>query len=329
MDESTSNPPRRPAAAVVLWLADRYRDALAFAFAIIGPGPAYAFTRAIARLLYHLLPPIRAQSEFQIAAAARASGRVLNVPRVAEHAFVHRILDVTDVLLADRWLRPARLAALGDPLRPADRDALLAAQRRGQPVILVTAYYGPFDLLPLFLGYGGVRASILYRPHANPGFDRLRRRIRASAGCELVPVRDALQCLPRVLEQGGTIGVVADHHSERRGVETHFLGLPTRVPPTVGVLAARHSAEIVVAVMRRTGVYRFAIDVAEAIKPEAWAAEADPVAWITRQYVRALETLVWRGPSQYHWARARWGAALVQPLAEPIVRAQPIGPVPL
>jgi lauroyl/myristoyl acyltransferase len=136
----------------------------------------------------------------------------------------------------------------------------------------------------------------------------------------MVAVESALSRLPAVLESGGAIGVVADHHDERRGVQARFLGLPTRAPRTVGVLAARHSADLVVAGVRRVGVFRFKVQVAAIIKPAAWRELADPVPAITEAYLRAIETLVWNDPTQYHWLRARWGRRLLEGLREPVTR---------
>ena len=305
---------------MLLRLADAWRSLLALVFSICGPRFAYGFTKPIARLLYALLPPVREQSEHQIRAALRATGRRGDAVKIAREAFVQRMLDLADLLLGERWLRRERLDAVGGQIASADLAAIREAQRERRPIVFVTAYYGPFDLLPLFLGYNDVPAAILYKPHANRSFDRLRRRVRSMAGCEMVPVETALSRLPAVLETGGAIGVVADHHDARRGIETAFLGLSTRVPRTVGVLAARHRADLVVAVVRRRGVFRFELRVGAVIKPAEWESMTDPVAWITERYLRALEGLVWSDPTQYHWLRARWGRGPLEGLRQPIIR---------
>lgn len=297
----------------LLFFADRWRDFLSIAFGILGPRAAYFFTEAIARLLYTLLPPLRAQSETQIAAAFAATGRNVDVSRLARDAFLHRMRDLADLLLARRWLRPEQLHRIGGQIEQKQLEAILATQRRGTPIIFVTAYYGPFDLLPILLGYNGVRAAVLYRKHANAGFDALRKRIRERSGCEMVPVERALSRLPQVLENGGAIGVLADHHVHRRGVKTTFLGLPTRVPSTVAVLAEKYHADVVVAALRRRGPFRFEWVVSEVMHAELWAQVVNPTKIITNRYLLAIERIVWSDPAQYHWARARWGPEPVAP----------------
>ena len=158
-----------------LALADLHRRMLGVYFAAIGPRAAYAITGCLGRWLYRLLPPIRQRSEAQCRAALRGRIGADAVPIVAETAFAHRIWNLTDLWLAQRLLHPGTYRRYGGRIPEPYLGDLLDAQRRGQAAILVSAYYGPFDLLPIFLGYNGVRAGVVYQRHANPDFDEQRR----------------------------------------------------------------------------------------------------------------------------------------------------------
>ncbi len=284
-------------------------------FAVLGPRTAYALSAWLARWLYRLLPPLRTRSAAQCRAALGASVAAADVPGIAEQAFVHRVWNLTDLLLAHRCLHPGTYLRHGGRIPEPRLTELLAAQARGQPAILLTAYYGPFDLLPVFLGFNGVRAAAVYLPHANAHFDACRRRIRARSGCELVPIERASTRLSEILRAGGTIALVADHHAERRGLPGTFLGLPTRVPKSVGLLAWRFDADVVVAGIRRTRrPFHFEIDVIEVFKSKDWAGQPDPVSYITARYLRGLEQLILRDPTQYLWGQARWGEELARRL---------------
>lgn len=309
-----------------LWLGDLHRRLLGVYFAVIGPRAAYCVTGAIGRALYRLLTPFRVRSEAQCRAALGAQSQTPaggglqpdEVARVAERAFVHRIWNLTDLLLAPRLLHPNTYERYSGRIPEPHLAEMLDAQRRGQPAILVSAYYGSYDLLPVFLGYNGVRAAAVYMPHGNAAFDDLRRRVRARSGCEMVPVDRALQRLPQVLEAGGNVAIVADHHDERRGLPATFLGLPTRVSRSVGLLAWRYNADVVVAGNRRVGErFAFAIEVMDVIKHAAWRGEADVdrvIEYISDRYLRAIEALVRRDPAQYLWGYARWGEEFARQL---------------
>lgn len=302
-------------ARALVWLGDVYRRVLAVAFAVVGPRAAYRFSAVLGRVLYRLVVPIRERSVAQCRAALRDHVVPIDVPRIAEQAFVHRVWNITDLLLAERLLHAGTWSRYGGQIPEPQLGALRAAQRRGQAAILVSAYYGPFDLLPVFLGYQGIRAAVLYLPNADFRFDAHRARVRARSGCELVPVHLALTRLPEVLAAGGTVGIVADHHEERGGLPATFLGLPTRTSRAVGLLAWRFNAAVVVAGIRRVrSAFRFEVDVVDVIGPTEWAGRDDAVSYITHRYLAALERLILRDPTQYLWAHARWGEEQAQVL---------------
>lgn len=292
----------------ILRLADLHRTLLMLVFGVVGPRAAYAYMAPLARLLYRLAAPIRERSEAQCTAALRGRVPAERIAAIAENSFVHRIWNLADVLLAQRWLRRSALDRVGGRIPEPLLRELLTAQERRQPAILLTAYFGPFDLLPLLLGYNGVRATAVYRRHANAAFDRLRSRVRAMGGCELITVDEAIARLPRELDAGGTVAILADHHAVRRGIDTTFLGLPTRVPRTVGILACRHGADVIVAGLRRVRrSFRFEFLTTSVIRHAEWESADDPVLYVTERYLRALERLVLSDPEQYLWAYARWG----------------------
>ena len=299
----------------ILWLNDVHRRMLGVFFAIAGPRVAYAVTGCLGRVLYRLLTPLRLRSEAQCRAALVGRVTPEQAARIAEQSFVHRVWNLADLLLAERLLHAGTYERFGGRIPEPHLTDMLATQRRGQAAILLTAYYGPFDLLPVFLGFNGIRAGAIYRPHENRGFDAYRRRVRRRGGCELIPVDRALVRLPQILEAGGTIAIVADHHVEQRGVPVTFLGLPTVAVRSVGLLAWRYDADVVVAGIRRIGdAFRFEIQVTDVMKAPEWSGQRDPVRYITERYVRALEKLVWRDPTQYLWGYARWGEDLARRL---------------
>lgn len=291
----------------VLRLGNLHRRLLGVWFGILGPRVAYTVSGLLAQLLYWLLTPLRRLSEAQCAAALAGVIPEDAVTRVAKRAFVHRVWNLTDLLLADRLLHAGTFARYGGRVPEPFLGQMLAAQVRGQPAILLSGYYGPFDLLPIFLGFNGIRAAAVYRRHENTAFDAYRRRIRARGNCELVEVERSVDRLAATLQAGGSIAIIADHHADRRGMEATFLGLPARVMRSVGLLAWRYEADVVVAGIQRLGPFQFRIIVEDVIDHTDWRNEPDAVAYVTHRYLRALERIIVSDPTQYLWAHRRWG----------------------
>ncbi len=299
----------------VVWLGNVHRRALGVYFSILGPNVAYAVTGWLGRVLYGLLDPLRMQSEAQGRAALGGHVARDEVPRIAKQAFVHRVWNVTDLLLADRLLHPGTWFRYGGRIAEHHRRRLVEALKRKQPVILLTGYYGPFDLLPVFLGFNGVRAGVVYRRHGNAVFDEYRRRVRSRGGCQLIPLERAGPRLGEILASGGAVAIVADHHAQRGGLAATFLGLPTKVMRSVGLLAWRYNADVIVAGLRRVDEgFRFEILVTDIMNHSEWTEADDPVVYVTQRYLRGLEALVLGDPSQYLWGYPRWGRDVAQEL---------------
>jgi len=303
-------------ARVLVRVGDAYRRILALFLTAIGPRAAYSILAVLARWLYQLFDPLRLRSEAQCGAALADKHSAGEIARIAEQAFVHRAWNLTDLMLADRLIHRGTYNRYGGCVPEPYLGMLLDAQGQRHPLILVTGYYGAFDLLPLFLGYNGIRAGVVYRPHANPDFDAYRRAIRARSGCEMIPDTQAVRRLPQILENGGTVAILADHHAARRGIPVTFLGLETAASRSVGLLATHYEAVVVVAGIRRLGdAFRFEIVVPDLFDPSVWRQEDDPVLYITERYVRGLEQIVLDDPTQYLWTYARWGTDLARRLA--------------
>lgn len=289
-------------------LGNLHRRFLAIIFVLMGPRRAYRITGWGANLIYTLLEPLRIRCEAQCRAALHGQVADADIPRTAARSFVNRARNLTDLLLAPRLLHPATFERYGGRIPQPYLGELLEGQRRRQPTILLTAYIGSFDLLPIFLGYNGIRASAVYLPHSNPGFDAFRRRVRSQSGCEMVPLEHAFDRFSQVLSDGGTIALLSDHHVEEKGIPVKFLGLNTRVSRSVGLLAWRYQANVVVAAIRRLDdTFRFEWSVAEVLYYTDTIDQSDPVEFVTRRYTQALERMVLADPTQYLWAYARWG----------------------
>ena len=316
MHSTSSNTATRFATRLLIRVSNAYRRLLAVFVGVIGPRPAYALFAFLARQVYRLSDALRQRSEAQCQAALGQTHTPAEIADIAAQAFVHRAWNLADLMLASRLVRRSTYRRFGGRVPEPYRGLLLDAQRRRQPIVLLTAYYGPFDMLPLFLGYNGIRAAAIYRRHVNPAYDAYRSAIRARSGCEMIPDTQAVQRLPAILEQGGTVAILADHHAAGRGVPVSFMGLETVASRSVGLLAEHYGAIVAVAgVRRQKEAFQFELVVSDLFDPNTWRDAEDPVAYITNRYLRAVEQIVLGDPRQYLWAHVRWGADLASRLA--------------
>jgi KDO2-lipid IV(A) lauroyltransferase len=202
--------------------------------------------------------------------------------------------------LINRWSWP-RYVELGD-IAPALR-VLLA----GRGAIMLTAHFGNFELLGFTIARLGVPITAVMRPLDNELINAFLVRSRAVGGLRLLYKKGASEAADGLLAAGGTLCFIADQDAGRKGVFADFFGRPASWYKSIGLLAMRHNAPIIVGHAARAGVgYRYRIEVERVIDPSEWEERARPLEWITQAFAGALEHAIRRQPEQYLWAHRRW-----------------------
>lgn len=214
-----------------------------------------------------------------------------------ETAFTPRI--VTD----DGW--SARVA-LSD-LRPG-----LSRLLSDRPAILITGHCGNWELLGYTLAVLGFPVHALYRPLDLEPLDAWMRETRGRRGMVLVDKFGATELAPRILDEGGMLGFIADQNAGDRGLFVPFFDRLASTYKTIGLLAMRHGASIICGHARRVGraldaqSFRYTIEIADAFGPEDWEGQPDPLFYIGARYRRAIEQMVRNAPEQYLWMHRYW-----------------------
>ncbi len=294
-------------------LGNAQRRLLTLVLRLLGPERAYAVMSHLARRFYQLADGVREDSERRCRLALSNHRAEPEIQAISREAFVHRMWNLVDLMLAPGLLRPDTFDRYGGRVPESYRALLLEAQQRRQPVILLTAYYGPYDLLPVFLGLNRIQATAVYRPHPNRDFDGYRQAVRTSTGCRMLTQSGAALGVSEVLEAGQTVALLADHAAGRNGVSVSFLGQCTTAPRSVGLLAQRYGAIVAVtAIRRRPNPFHFELVVSDLFAPNDWQHEADPVVYVTRRYCAAIEPIIRDEPEQYLWLHCRGPATAGQ-----------------
>ncbi len=187
----------------------------------------------------------------------------------------------------------------------------------GRPLILITGHCGNWEVLGFTLGLLGFKVHGVYRPLDVKPLDRWVRESRSRRGLELVDKFGAVQRMPELI-QSGAIGFVADQNAGDRGMFAPYFGRLTSTYKSIGLLALRTRAAVLVGSARRLpevavggGVRQtrgldYIMDAEEVIVPEEYEAQPDPLFYLTARYRRALERIVRRAPEQYLWMHRMW-----------------------
>lgn len=179
--------------------------------------------------------------------------------------------------------RNLRIATAGDPLPPAELDALvdetfrraganfisslksatmpadelaeniktthcdlLSREIAGNGIVVTMPHMGNWEIMTKLSGlHAGVsNFGAVYRPLANPLMDRLTNERRTADGCQLFSRRDGFHAPIALLRSPGPLGVLSDQRAGGQGVVLPFFGKLTSCTPLPDLMARRAKTDV-------------------------------------------------------------------------------------
>jgi Kdo2-lipid IVA lauroyltransferase/acyltransferase len=189
-----------------------------------------------------------------------------------------------------------------EPLQGPGVAALQEAHRTGRPVLLVTGHIGNYDAMRAALLAKGYRVGGLYRPMANPFFNRHYVAAISRIGTPLFPRgRQGLADMIRFLKSGGMLGIVLDQ-AMRDGAALQFMGHAAMTALSAAEMALRYDALVVptYGIRRPDGGFTLTV--------EAPIPHSTPEA-MTQALNDSLEAHVRANMDQWLWTHRRWKEA--------------------
>lgn len=262
-------------------------------------------TAAAIGSLFHRVSPKRcerAKQHIREAFPDWSEGRVdATARRSIEHMFQ---IFIVESLIAPRLISPTTWTQY---VRFNQIGPLLDLMLRGRPAIFLTGHLGNWELLGCALAAIGYPLVALARPLDNPLINDWLLSLREVRGMRIVTKWGATPILQDTLRHGGRVGFIADQNAGDQGMFVPFFGRLASSYKSIGLLAMRYKVPIVAGAATRIGQrFEYQMWYADIIFPDEWAAQPDPLFYITARYARAIEQMVRRSPEQYLWIHRRW-----------------------
>jgi KDO2-lipid IV(A) lauroyltransferase len=183
-----------------------------------------------------------------------------------------------------------------------------AARRRGKGVVFLTGHMSAWELAPFAQALYGHPLHFLVRPITNRRVDALINSYRCVSGNQPIEKNRSARSILKVLGDGGTVGVLADHNTAlEEGVFVNFFGVPASTTSGLARIALRTDAAVVPGFLswdgeRRTYRLRFepAVKLARSENEEADIVEN------TARFTRVIEDHIRAHPDQWIWVHKRW-----------------------
>jgi KDO2-lipid IV(A) lauroyltransferase len=265
---------------------------------------AAALGRSIGRAAYQLLGTHRRLTHAHL---EQALGDTVSAPeraRIAQGVFVNLGRNAVEWLRLPR-LSPARLQAL---VEAQGLEHLRQALAGGRGAIVITAHFGNWELIPLYLRTLGFEGGVLARPLRYPEYELFLVSLRRRRGVATF-ARGSVKDVARALRANQIIGLLPDQDVDSlEGIFVPFFGRPAYTPVGPAALALMTGAPIVPCFLLRQGRgFRLVIEPPLA----APAADGRPEALraLTEDWSRVVESYVRRYPDHWAWMHRRWKTA--------------------
>jgi KDO2-lipid IV(A) lauroyltransferase len=183
-----------------------------------------------------------------------------------------------------------------------------AARARGKGVLFLTGHMSAWELAPFAHALYGYPLHFLVRPVANSRVDALVNSYRCLSGNAPIEKNRAARAILKVLSEGGTVGILADHNTTlEEGVFVDFFGIPASTTSGLARLALRTDAAVVPGFLRWDAQGRkYTLSFGRAVELSRSGDEERDVVENTARFTKVIEAFVRSYPDQWLWVHKRW-----------------------
>jgi len=183
-----------------------------------------------------------------------------------------------------------------------------AAQARGKGVLFLTGHMSAWELAPFAHALYGHPLHFLVRPVANRRVDALVNYYRCLSGNAPIEKNRAARAILKVLGDGGTVGILADHNTViEEGVFVDFFGIPASTTSGLARIALRTDAAVVPGFLRWDQESRkYRLGFGPAVELSRTGDEERDVVENTARFTKVIERFVRAHPDQWLWVHKRW-----------------------
>jgi len=184
---------------------------------------------------------------------------------------------------------------------------------KGRGVVLITAHFGNWELMPPAMALRGYPLRVVVRPMDWAPLDMVVSEVRSTRGTKLISKWQGMSEMLSALRQGEAIGILMDQNTvAREGVFVDFLGRPACTTMGVALAAIRTGALVFPVHIVRLGKGKHRIFVGDEIPVITTGDLHRDIETNTARFSQALESFIRAHPDHWLWLHQRWKTRPVQ-----------------
>ena len=183
------------------------------------------------------------------------------------------------------------------------KDAL----KRKEKIILITAHYGNWELIPLSLGAFFAPITIVGRDLDSKSMNEILRKNREQFNIKLISKKGAMRGLIKELKQNRMVGLLVDQNTtENEGILINFFGKLARHTPTASLLSRRFNAKIIPVFISTNDYKKYTITFYEPIICKKSKDYDKDIKECTQAQANITQKVIEQKPDEWFWFHRRW-----------------------
>ena len=188
-----------------------------------------------------------------------------------------------------------------------NETVLLDALKENKKIILITAHYGNWELLPLSIAAKFGPLTGVGRKLDSDAMDKILSTNREQFNIEMLDKQGAMREMINVLKENRMLGLLVDQNtSANEGILVDFFNKPVRHTPAAAILARRFDAVIIPAFITTENHQHYKITFYEAIKTDKTEDKDKDIFESVQKQAKITEQIIKQKPEEWFWLHQRW-----------------------
>ncbi|MDX1809430.1 MAG: lipid A biosynthesis lauroyl acyltransferase [Sulfurospirillaceae bacterium] len=188
-----------------------------------------------------------------------------------------------------------------------NKDKYLQAKNSGKNIIFITAHYGNWELLPLFVGASLGTLWGVGRKLDSPRMNQILQNNREQFNVHMLEKQGAMKGLLRAIKNKENIGLLVDQNtSEKDGILIEFFGKLARHTPSATLIARKTGAIIVPAFITTNDYKTYDITFYDPIVTKRTADIDEDIRQSVQAQADVTQKAIEKKPDEWFWLHRRW-----------------------
>ena len=181
------------------------------------------------------------------------------------------------------------------------------ALKQQKGVIILSAHFGNWELLPVYFVSKGYSSNIIARRLYYEKYDKWVRLMREHTGAKVIYREESPRKIIEVLKKNELLGIMPDQDIDSLdGVFVNFFNRPAYTPNAPAAIAMKMGCPMLPCFIVREGPLRHKIIIGDPVPLVNTGNQAEDIIANTQKWSSVVEAYIRKYPEQWVWIHKRW-----------------------